>query len=233
MKSSLVCLTIGFVLLLAASVRSDDRKPAEKAQPGPKGSETPARKAALPSPPAITPENETEAIGFVREHHPELAKVLEVLKPMNPVEYRKAIAELWQVSRSLNDLKTRNPKRFEVALDVWKAKSRVELLAAQLAGAPSEELRSQLRTAIETKVDAEIHRQRFDLEQAEAAAKKARETLGRLETNREAIIEARYRALAPKKPARPKKTTESQPAVTPTSTPTSNPPAHPTGEDRK
>jgi hypothetical protein len=209
---------------LIGFVSADDGKPVDK----------PSTKKTAPTP-AVTPETEAEALGFVREHHPELAKVLEVLKPMDPVEFRKAIVELLQVSRSLSDLKARNPKRFEVSLDAWKTKSRVELLAAQLAGSPSEELRSQLRTAIEAKVDAEIRRQRFELEQAEAAAKKARDILGRLETNREAVVEARFRALAPRKAAKPKKPAETaRPAVTPaSSSPTSTiKPAKPNGENR-
>jgi hypothetical protein len=230
MKSTLAFFSPGFVFLIGALALADDGKSSDKASS--KAPVAPAKKSAAVTSPTFSPENEAEALGFVREHHPELAKVLEVLKPMDPVEYRKAVAELLQVSRTLGDLKTRNPKRYEVALNAWQAKSRVELLAAQLAGSPSDELRSQLRTALETKVDAEIRRQRFELEQAESAAKKARETLNRLETNRETIIEARFRALTPKKPAKFKKAAESKTAVTPSPAPTSTQPANPNGEDR-
>jgi hypothetical protein len=164
------------------------------------------------SPSTLAPmEREAETMAFVREHHPELAKVLGSLKARNQAEYRKAIGELSQVARNLAEVKTRNPKRYELALDAWKAKSRVELLAAQLAGSPTEELRSQLRTAIESKVDAEIRRQQYDLAQAEEAARKLRQSLDRLENHRDEVVEARFRALQPKKakggkgsdPARP------------------------------
>ena len=147
-------------------------------------------------------DGEAETLAFVRLHHPELASVLEPLKTMDLAEYAKAIRELSQVARNLADLKVRNPKRYEVMLDAWKAKSRVELLAARLANAPSEELTSELRQAIAVKVEVEIRRNRFDLEQAEAVVKKARENIDRLENNREAVIEARLRALKPKKPAK-------------------------------
>lgn len=154
------------------------------------------KRATAPLPEIDT---EAQAMAFVGEHHPELARVLEPLKAKNPAEYRKAVAEIAQVARNLADLERRNPRRSELALDAWKAKSRVELLAAQLAGSPTEELRSQLRSAIEAKVDAEIRRQRFDLEQAEAAARKLRQSLDRLENHRDAVVEARFRALQPKK----------------------------------
>lgn len=149
------------------------------------------------APSAATPE--AQAMAFVGEHHPELARLLEPLKAKNPAEYRKAVGEISQVARNLAEVKRRNPRRHELALDAWKTKSRVELLAARLAGAPFEEIRSQLRTAIEAKVDAEVARQRFELAQAEANVRKLRESLDRLENHRDAVVEARFRALQPKK----------------------------------
>ena len=49
-------------------------------------------------------QNEAQALAFVGEHHPELARVLEALKPMDPKEYRAAILELSQVARTMADL---------------------------------------------------------------------------------------------------------------------------------
>ncbi len=229
MRHAFAALTLPLFLLLAGLASA---QPTDGKAPGVPSTGVPAGKTASTPPPAVTPESEAEAFGFVRENHPELAKVLETLKPMDPVEFGKAIAELLQVSRNLGELKTRNPKRYEVLLESWKAKSRVELIAAQLAGLPSEELRSRLHTAIEAKVEAEIRRQKFEIEQAEAVAKRARETLRRLETKRESIIEARYRALLPKNPAKPKKSAETKPAVVPSPVPPSTPTAHPDGEKR-
>jgi hypothetical protein len=161
-----------------------------------------AKNASVPAPSPSTPapmDSEVETMAFVREHHPELARVLGSLKARNQAEYRKAIGELSTVARNLAEVKTRNPKRYELALDAWKARSRVELLAAQLAGSPTEELRSQLRTAIEFKVDAEIRRQQFDLAQAEETARKLRQSLDHLENHRDEVVEARFRALQPRK----------------------------------
>jgi hypothetical protein len=228
-RIALATLSIPLLCLAAALGGDGDGN----SQTKPKAPAAPIRKPnaaqALPQPGGV---NEAEALAFVGEHHPELARVLETLKPMDPKEYRAAILELSQVARTMADLKTRNPKRYEVALDAWKTKSRVELIAAQLAGAPSEELRSQLRLAIEAKLDAEIRRHRFELEQAEAAAKKSRETLDRLETHRDALIESRFRALLPKKPSKAKRPADGKASVAPSNQPakaTSNP----NGEDRR
>ncbi len=106
------------------------------------------------------------------------------------------------------------------------------MTAAQLAGSPTEELRSQLRLAIEAKLDSDVRRHRFELEQAEAAAKKARESIERIETHRDALIESRLRALQPKKPTKSKRPAEGKAAVAPSTTPaTAN--ANPNGEDRR
>ena len=222
MRIVLATLTIS-LLALTTAFGGDDPKTSSKP------SIPPVRKSNSSPVPDVDPEREADALGFVRQHHPELATVLEALKPMNPVEYKKAIGELSQVSRTLTEVKSRNPKRYELALDAWKTKSRVELLAAQLAGSPSEELRSQLRLAIEARVDVEIRRHKFELEQAEQAAKKAREALDHLENNRDTVVEARFRAMQPKKSQKTKKPTP--PKAAPSKAPT-NVPASPNGEDR-
>lgn len=205
-------LGLPIVPLLAVAVAlgaiGDGQVKPEAPAPAP----TPARKAATPA----SVDSEAEVMAFLGEHHPELARVLGPLRARNPAEYRKAIGELAQVARNLAEVRARNPKRYEVALEAWKARSRVELAAAQLAGAPSEELRSQLRTAIEAKVDAEVRRQRFELEQAEAHARRLRESLDRLENHRDAVVEARFRALQPKKAgARPGDKAGAAPATAP------------------
>ena len=154
----------------------------------------------------VSEAEEAQALGFVREHYPELADVVVALKPMNQAEYAKAVKELSAVSRSMGEMKLRNTRRYELMLDAWKAKTRVELLAARNAGAPSDERLAELRKAIEARLDVEIRRQKFELEQAEAQMKRSREMIDRLEANRDTIIENRYRALLPKKLGKAKKT---------------------------
>src|SRR5262249_49335957 len=141
-----------------------------------------ARKPATPEGPP-TPEAEAAALAFVRENHPELAELLQQLKPMKPAEYEQAVRELAKVSRNLATIKAGNPQRYELNLNVWKARSRVELLTAKLASAlgPSPELESQLRRAVEDQLDMEIRQQRFERDQVEERLKKLKENLDRLQ----------------------------------------------------
>ncbi len=167
--------------------------------------------------PALSAEAENQAISLVRQHVPDLAQVLDRLKGTNPAEYGKAIGELAAEARTLADLRAKNPARADLALDAWKARTHVELIAAQLASSPSVERESQLRAAIEARVDVDIRRHRFEVEQNTVAVAKAREhlarteanlarnreALARIEQNRAAKVENRFRALLPKKPVAP------------------------------
>jgi hypothetical protein len=144
------------------------------------------------------PVREEEALAFVRQHYPQLATLVEQLKPMRPDEYEKAINDLYQVSRSLAGMKTRDPRRYDVALETWKAKSKVQVLAARLASAPSAELEAQLRAALGKQVDAQLSSMKLERESLQARVRKLDEQIDRQEKNREQTIETRFQGLVKK-----------------------------------
>lgn len=141
----------------------------------------------------IEPDREAIARRFVEAHHPELGALLERLKPMNPAEYAKAIDELAAVSRSLETMKARDPRRYELSLEIWKARSRVDLLTARLISRrePSSLLEQRLRDAVAAQVDAEARRLAHDRDLAAARLARLNENLGRLEDDREAVVSQR------------------------------------------
>jgi hypothetical protein len=141
---------------------------------------------------------EQAALGFVRENHPELAELLDLLKAMKPDQYERAINELWQTSKALGNMKKNDPRRYQAALDVWKAKSRVELVAAQMVGAPTAERESQLRTALDHQIAAELRQQKLERELLAARLKKLDAAIERLETKRGTLVETRYQNLLKK-----------------------------------
>jgi len=145
----------------------------------------------------FTPERESVALAFVRQHYPDLAALLDRLAPMNRPEYEKAIVELAGVSDTLAALRQRDPRRYELALAAWKARSRVELLAAQLASRaePDAALEARLRAALRDQIELEIRRQRFEHEQALARARRAEDLAERLERGRDELVRQRYQRL--------------------------------------
>jgi hypothetical protein len=182
-------------------------------------------KAAKAARSAFTPEREAAALTFVARHHPELAALLERLKPMNRGEYEKAIGELFRASENLAALRDRDPRRHALMLDAWKARSRVDLLAAQFAAQPSPEGESALRAAIEAQMDVELAQNRFERELAAARLKRADDAIARLTKDRDRAIANRLESLrkkgqrpraaataAPGRPARPRPSTSPSPS---------------------
>lgn len=207
-ESPLPILLCGLALVAAA--RGDDRPK----DPRPAIS---ARNARLAK--TTKQGREDSALAFVREHHPELASLLEQLKVMNPREYERAILEIDQVSRSLENIQSRSPKRYELGVEAWKAKSKVELLAARWVSAPSAELESQLRAALEEQAEVELRVQQLERAQLRERLKKTEEQIDRLKNHRDKWVESRFQGLrnknqrkrqldagksAPAKPARTK-----------------------------
>jgi hypothetical protein len=185
--------TLAVALLTLAGLSAE--VPAQGVGGGKTKSEALKTKVADPKTDA---EREAAALGFVREHHPELAALLAELKPMRPDEYAKAVEELARVSRSLNNLKARDPRRYAVGLDVWKCRSRVEVITARLASEPSPELESQLRQAVAAQLDAQTRQQRFERDQVAERLRRLDENLRKLESDPAAVVEARVQALLKK-----------------------------------
>lgn len=150
--------------------------------------------------PVFTAEREAAALVFVERHHPELGSLLERLKPMNEAEYEKAVVELFSLSETLAELSQRDPKRHELAIEAWKARSRVQLLTAQMAGEPSRraERERALRVALADQLDVELRQQELDRENAQARLRKVEDNISRISRERDSLIEARFRALSNK-----------------------------------
>jgi hypothetical protein len=151
--------------------------------------------------PAFTFEREAAARAFVSRHHPELDALLDRLQPMNPTAYEKAIAELFQVSENLATLQARDPRRYELSLESWKIKSRVQLLTAQLSRNPSPEVESALRQTLEAQLDLELTQRKLEREAAEARLKRLDDQIARLERERATLIDTRFQNLRKKGPA--------------------------------
>jgi hypothetical protein len=195
MATSLVMLSFGVLVAFGGDRDSASPKARTAGQPAAGGADRGTRADRTEK---SDVEREAAALAFVRENHPELADLLEQLKAMKPDQYERAINELWQVSRSLANFKKNEKRRYEPALDVWKARSRAELLAAQLAGTPDAALEGKLRAALKTQLDAEIHQQKVERELARERLHKLDESIDRLESRRDKVVESRFQIMVRK-----------------------------------
>lgn len=128
----------------------------------------------------FTKEREAAAFTFVREHHPELANLLEQLKADDRIEYRRAVVELFAASERLAQIQENNPARYELELRLWKLNSRIHVLAARLSMGIDPAADDELRRALADELL--VRQQLIQLERDRAAVR-----LGNLEKQLETL----------------------------------------------
>ncbi|GAA4426805.1 hypothetical protein GCM10023155_15460 [Bremerella cremea] len=145
---------------------------------------------------------EEAALAFARKHHPALEKLLRQLRGMDQKEYGKAVRELYRVSERLGQMEERNPYLYDIQLQLWKASSSATLLAARLQLNPGDEdLRDELRKALEHKLATQKRVSEEELRRAEIRVERLKQNLQRLDQEGSALIERQMRQLDPNRKA--------------------------------
>jgi len=192
---------VSLALIVAISFADND-KTGPLAQAGPKKSNRPARAKVAP----MTPEREAAALDFVREHHPELAGVVQHLKRSRPQEYDRAIRDLVRTVERLATLRDRDDERYKLELRAWKVKSRVQMLAARVSMGKDTALEAELKKALAEHLDIQLELARRSRAQMQERLDKLDEQIGRLEQSRDQALQKQFDVLigidakAPKKP---------------------------------
>jgi hypothetical protein len=97
---------------------------------------------------SVSPEDQQSAMAFVREHHPELAHLLEQLQKSRPEEFRVAIRQIVPQTQAILRLREKSPSRYTTQLAIWKRDSEIRLLIARWARNPDPQLESQIKNLI-------------------------------------------------------------------------------------
>jgi hypothetical protein len=114
-------------------------------------------------------DDESSALKFAREHHPELAKLLGPMKSARPKEYQKAVRELSRVADRLTRMELRAPERYAIEVDLWKAESRLRLVAARSAMVDDDDRREQIEKLVTERNALKLRL--FEFERNEASAR--------------------------------------------------------------
>lgn len=109
-----------------------------------------------PMPMNVTPEREAAVQTFVERNHPELAELLTHLKANKPQEYERAIRELHRITERLAGVQERDRAQYDLELKLWTAQSRVQLFTAKLRMDSTDELKAQLRDALNAQAEAKV-----------------------------------------------------------------------------
>ena len=141
---------------------------------------------------------EEAALAFVRRHYPRLMDVLIYLKENQPRQYARAIKDLHRTRHRLEQIRERQPRRYQLELEAWKLQSEIQLLMAELVMSDSPEVRRRLEEAVARQVDLRLKLLKADQRQAEARLAKIQKSVRRLEQHREEEVQRLTRQLVTK-----------------------------------
>lgn len=163
-------------------------------------------------------EREATALEFAREHHRELAELVEKLKDGDRKAYDKAVQELYRASERLTRIQDRTPRLYAAELKAWKIDSRIRLLQARMTMAEDTQLEDQLRQALTERAELRIERLKAERTQLQDALRKVDERLAEAEKARdvEAQLKMIKQKMAKNRPG------QKRPAVTRPNKPSSN-----------
>lgn len=169
--------TVAALALLAASWRGALAQ-SERPQPGGKS----AAVDRTDPPQAITAAREAAALTFAREHHPELADLLDRLKDQNQPQYEKAVRQLFQTSERLARVRERSsPETYQLELEAWKLESRIQLLAARMTMSDDPTLQRDLKAALLKRVEVRLELLRAERQRIAERLEKLDEQIQQIE----------------------------------------------------
>ena len=142
-------------------------------------------KAKAQSPITITPEREAAVMTFIDRNHPELSDLLAHLRESQPEQYEQAVKDLFRTTERLAGIKERDTVQYELEVAVWKAQSRVQLLAARLKMTVTDDLKKDLRNALGEQSDARLALTRHERQRAADRVSKLDADINRFSTERE------------------------------------------------
>jgi hypothetical protein len=177
--------------LLPAAVRADDAAPPKQA-------------ATAEGIPADGAGDERLVITFVETHQPELAKVLAHLKTRKSEEYAKAVAELAPTVAKLGNTKTKDERLYELELEAWQARTRVDMLVARWMTSRRKDradLEAKLREAVADEL--EVRAEQLGYRKQRSAAWYDRQ-IERLREKRDELVAARLKSLLADDEEKPK-----------------------------
>lgn len=138
MRLLILLLSIAAMLWLGVIAPADDRPADESREPS-----------------DVTHHDTDAVLSFVRDQHPELARLLERLRSGSPEQFEKAIADIARTKTRLNRLKDQDPKRYDLALEIWSLDSRIRLLVARSMRS-DENVRQQVRELLAKRQKARL-----------------------------------------------------------------------------
>jgi hypothetical protein len=125
----------------------------------------------------VADEDRERVIAFAKEHHPELAGLLEQLKKSRPNEFNKAVRELRQQISALDRVRERSPAKYAEQLASWKRDSQIRLLMARWAKKNDPAIEKEIRALLKERREARLAQLKADRERVNQQQRKLDEQL--------------------------------------------------------
>lgn len=167
----------------------------------------------------LTIEEENDALKFARDHHPELAKLLEQLKRKSKTGFARGTREVHATVLRLNRIREKQPARFDAELASWKTDSEIRLLTARWAISKNSNLEEQIQELLRKRQQAKIDRMKAERDKLAERLQQLDNQIGMGTTELEADLASEWGRLSKRaavtakarKPRSPKKTVTPRP----------------------
>jgi hypothetical protein len=153
------------------------------------------RKAAAEAPLPFTPEREAAALNFVRSHHSELVNLLEQLKSKDRRQYEVVVRDLFRTSERLSTMQQNDLPRYEIALQAWKLKSRIQVLAARASLEDDPAILAELRAALDEQSNVRMQQLKYERDLLAERLHRAESALANFERDRSQQVDRQYEML--------------------------------------
>lgn len=128
---------------------------------------------------------------FVREHQPDLAKLLEYIKQKRPEDFESAVSEIVRVKARLETVRKRDEELYKLELALWKNDAQLRLLAAELSsikGKLSDKDRERIKSLLEEGHTLAVRKLEHERVAAQSRLDQLDEQLKKRQANHENII---------------------------------------------
>jgi hypothetical protein len=193
MRGRQLALTVLFLasaglFVVQTEGRADDSA-AKTPSPKPVATNSPAKTARVkPSP--LSADREAEALAFAREHHPELATLIEKLRKDNRRQFDQALRQLSLDRDRLVRLKKQSPPQYDLALAAWKLDSRAHLLAARMTLSQDPALEAELKQVLVDRVDVRLKQLHLEKDRLQDRLTTVTKSIQKMETDKTAVADA-------------------------------------------
>lgn len=153
----------------------------------------PANRPAVNRLPAADVES---AMKFAREHHPELARLLEKLRGKSDVEFHRGIREVHIAVVRLERYREKQPARFEAGLRDWKRDSEIRLLSAKWIVSGDEKLEKRIQQLLRARMEARIENMKTERTRLAARLEQLEQQINMDTAEMEAALTAEWERLS-------------------------------------